>query len=437
MSLEAYLEHTSATRADRLRWWQEARFGMVLHWGPSTELGCSAWGMNRELIPRDVYDRAADRWRTRKNAAREWARLAKEAGQKYVMFTTKNHDGFCLWDTQQTDYNSVRRGPERDLVREFVEACREFDLRIAFYYSLMDWHHPDAERSATDGDARRRFLDFTQGCVRELCSNYGKIDVLFYDMPYPLQGSEQWEQVKMNTMVRQLQPDILIHMASDLPEDYVCHEQHATPQAERRAYETTWTLSGNWGWVYHGAWFHIPSADEWHSVREIIGWLCKITAGGGNLLLDIGPLPNGSLPEEAVTRLQAVGEWLSRNGEAVYGQFDRSGGQHGSGWEGVTMDWQIRGDWTVKGNTGYYWCYRWPGNELVIAGLQTRATDASLLATGDPVTFKQTDKHLILSGLPAEDPDLIAGVTVIKLEFDGSPRQKIEVWEHPPATYDG
>ncbi|NLD44519.1 MAG: alpha-L-fucosidase, partial [Chloroflexi bacterium] len=181
MNAETYFRDAAATRAERMRWWHEARFGMFVHWGLYSQLARQEWVMNRERIPLAEYERLADSWKPRERPAREWARLAAQAGIKYVVLTTKHHEGFCLWDTAQTDYNAVRRGPGRDLVREFVEACREFGLKIGFYYSLMDWHHPDGARCATDDAARRRFLDFTQGCVRELCSNYGKIDILWYD----------------------------------------------------------------------------------------------------------------------------------------------------------------------------------------------------------------------------------------------------------------
>ena len=174
MDEEMYLESVAATRAERLQWWQAARFGMFIHWGLYAQLGRHEWVMNRERIPVAEYEKLAATWKPKERPAREWAALAKQAGMKYMVMTTKHHEGFCLWDTAQTDYNAVKSGPGRDLVREYVEACREFDLKIGFYYSLMDWHHPDGALCATDAHARARFLDFTKGCVRELMTNYGK-----------------------------------------------------------------------------------------------------------------------------------------------------------------------------------------------------------------------------------------------------------------------
>jgi alpha-L-fucosidase len=401
-----YFRQTAATRAERLRWWQEARFGMFVHWGLYSQLGRHEWVMNRERIPVQEYERLADTWRPKERPAREWARLARQAGMKYMVMTTKHHEGFCLWDTRQTDYNAVKRGPGRDLVREYVEACREFGLKIGFYYSLMDWHHPDGARCATDKATRRRFLDFTQGCVRELCSNYGKIDILWYDVSWPLRSPEEWESVKMNTMARELQPHVVINNRSQLDEDFGTPEEHVTAAEAGRAWEACMTFNGSWGYM--------PIAPDWHSVREVLEMLRTAAAGQGNLLLNIGPKPDGSAPEEAVERLTAVGQWITQNGEALYGLMDRVEGR---------MDWMATGSWTIKGNTAYYWCHRWPGRELVIGGLLTQVKAASLLATDEPVAFEQTENCLVLKGLPDSNPDQIAGVSVVKLEFDTPPRQ--------------
>jgi alpha-L-fucosidase len=403
---EAYQKQIAATRADRMRWWHEARFGMFVHWGLYSQLGRHEWVMNRERIPLAEYENLADTWKPKPRPAREWARLAKQAGMKYMVMTTKHHEGFCLWDTKQTDYNAVKHGPGRDLVGEYVEACREFGLKVGFYYSLMDWHHPDGARCAKDEAARRRFLDFTQGCVRELCTNYGHLDVMWYDVSWPLGSPEAWESVKMNTMVRELQPHIVINNRSQLDEDFGTPEEHVTAEKEGRSWEACMTFNGSWGYM--------PCSPDWRSVREVVGMLCTASAGQGNLLLNIGPTPDGSVPPEAVERLTAVGEWTGKNGEALYGAVDRADGR---------MEWMPTGQWTLKGNTAYFWCNRWPGSELAIGGLQARVRKASLLATGAPIAFEQDAKRLVLKGLAGTNPDSIAGVAVIKLECEGPQRQ--------------
>ena len=406
---EAYLAASAETRARRLKWFQEARFGMFVHWGLYSQLGRHEWVMNRECIPVADYEKLAATWKPKERPAREWARLAKQAGMKYMVMTTKHHEGFCLWDTKQTDYNALKHGPGHDLVREYVEACREFGLKIGLYYSLMDWHHPDGTRCAYDEGARRRFLDFTQGCVRELCSNYGKIDIMWYDVSQPLETPEAWESIKMNAMVHQLQPDIIINNRSRLDEDFGTPEEHVTPAGQGRAWEACMTFNGSWGYM--------PSAIDWHSARAVVQMLRTCAAHQGNLLLNIGPAPDGSVPTEAVERLAHVGEWTANNGEAMYGLVDMVP---------EAMRWLATGGWSLKGSTAYFWCSRWVGRELVIGGLLTRVKRASFLASGEAIRFEQAPLRLVLKDLPERNPDGNVGVCVIKLELDGLPVSVLE-----------
>lgn len=394
-------------RAKRMKWWHEARFGMFVHWGLYSQLGRHEWVMNRERIPVREYEKLAHTWKPKPRPAREWAALAKQAGMKYMVMTTKHHEGFCLWDTKQTDYNAVKMGPKRDLVAEYVEACREFGLKIGFYYSLMDWHHPDGARCAKDEKARRRFVDFTHGCVRELMSNYGKIDILWYDVSWPLSSPELWESAKMTGMARALQPHLIVNNRAQLPEDFGTPEEHIRAAEPGRAWEACMTFNGSWGW-------QPAPPEDWHSVRSVLKMLREVTAGGGNLLLNIGPLPDGSVPELARERLTAVGKWLAKNGEAVYGKVDRCDGR---------FEWMPTGQFTLKGKTAYYWCSRWPGAELAIGGLKSKLVKASFLESGKSIDFVQEKDRLILKGLPKSSPDKIAQVTVLKLEFATPPKQ--------------
>ena len=406
MARKAKAADPDKTRARRLRWWQEARFGMFVHWGLYSQLGRHEWVMNRERIPVAEYEKLADSWQVKPCPAREWAAVAKRAGMKYMVMTTKHHEGFCLWDTKQTDYNATRRGPKRDLVGEYVEAARQAGLSVGFYYSLMDWHHPDGARCAKNEKARRRFIDFTHGCVRELCSNYGKLDILWYDVAWPLSSAKAWESARMNAMVRELQPDIIINNRSYLPEDFGTPEEAIVADAAGRAWEACMTFNGSWGYM--------PSAIDWHSARSVVTMLQTAASGCGNLLLNIGPKPDGSVPEEAVERLGTVGRWVEKNGEALYGQVERVHGR---------MDWMPTGLWTLKGNTAYFWCHRWPGRELAIGGLRAKVVNVICLATGLPVRFRQEKDRLILADLPESPPDGIVGVTVIKIECAGKPKQ--------------
>ena len=395
-------------RARRMKWWHKARFGMFIHWGLYSQLERHEWVMNRERIPVKDYEKLADTWKPKPRPMREWAALAKSAGMKYMVMTTKHHEGFLLWDSKMTDYNAAARGPGRDLVREYVQACREFGLKIGFYYSLMDWHHPDGARCAKNEEARRRFVDFTHGCVRELMSNYGKIDILWYDVSWPLRSPELWESKKMTGMARKLQPSIIVNNRAQLPEDFGTPEEHIQAAEEGRAWEACMTFNGSWG-------YQPAPPEDWRSVRDVIGMLRTCSAGGGNLLLNVGPKANGSLPQLAVKRLTDVGQWLKTYGEPVYGDVDRVG----------KVEWLPTGTWSRKGSTAYFWCTRWPGRELAIGGLRTKIKSARLLHSGKRLKVEQTSNRLVLKGLPRECPDKVAGVSIIKMQCAGKLKQEL------------
>jgi alpha-L-fucosidase len=401
------------TRARRMKWWTEARYGMFVHWGLYSLLGRHEWAQAYECIPPQEYEKLADRFRPKPRAPREWARLARDAGMKYLVLTTKHHEGFCLWRSQQTDFNAWT-ACGRDLVAEYVDACREFGLRIGFYYSLMDWRHPDGGRAARDPAARRRFVEFTHGCVRELMSNYGKIDILWYDVPEPMATPEEWQSLALNQMVRSLQPQILINNRSRLDEDFSTPENSVTAPQGGRAWEACMTFN-------HAAWGYMPSAaGDSHSPREIVKMLSVACWDAGNLLLNIGPTPDGSVPPEAVGPLRTVGRWLRVNGEAVYGRLNPDTPRRAGACAGAAGG----GGWSRKGRTVYCWVRFWPGRELGIGGFQTRLKSARFLATGRKIAFQQKGPRIVLRNLPQRSPDKLCGVTVIVLEFASAPHHK-------------
>lgn len=404
-------------RIARMRWWHEARFGMFVHWGLYSQLGQHEWAMNLDRISISEYEPLADSWQPRPGVAREWAALAKAAGMKYMVLTTKHHEGFCLWDTRQTDYNAVKRGPKRDLVREYVDACREFGLKVGFYYSLMDWHHPDGHECQRDEAARRRFLDFTQGCLRELMTNYGQISVLWYDVGWPLDSAERWESVKLNGLVRELQPGIIINDRALLPEDFTTPEGHITAAAGDRAWEACMCTHPGWGWV------DAPKED-WVSARDVIGMLAKCAGGGGNLLLNIGPKPDGSVGPQAEPCLRQVGLWLERHGEAVYVASDRV--------ERMGNIMSPNGGWTHRGLTYYYWIRHWQSGMHRIGRLRGDVLSAEIVGTNQPLRFTQERDRLILHDLPSQCSDPVAGIAVLRLKFKQTP---VQVWHGLGCEY--
>jgi len=388
----------ASDRERRMKWWHEARFGMFIHWGLYSVLGRHEWVMEDEGIPVAEYEQLAKRFKPKPNAARDWARLAKQAGQKYMVMTTKHHEGFCNFDTKLTSYCAPKQGPGRDLVREFVEAARAEGLRVGFYYSLMDWHHPDGARCATDEAARRRFVDYIHGHIRELLSNYGKIDVLWYDVSWPLK-KEGWESEKMNAMVFQLQPDIIVNNRNGLGGDFATPEQRI--EATDRAWESCMTMNGSWGYQ--------AADDDWKTPKTIVRNLVACGHGAGNYLLNIGPKPDGSIPEESVRILSAVGKWMERNGQSIYRTAICQ--PRRSNFAGFTRD----------GNTLYMHVHFWPGETVALAGLMNRVKSARLLATGKEVKFQQEEFRVRFTGLPSKAPD--EPVTTLAIECDGEPRQ--------------
>jgi alpha-L-fucosidase len=392
---------TVEDRTRRMQWWRDAKFGMFIHWGLYSVLGRHEWVMENEGIPVSEYERLADQFKPKPNAARDWARLARRAGQKYMVMTTKHHEGFCNFDTKLTDYCATKRGPGRDLVREYVDAARAEGLRVGFYYSLMDWHHPDGAHSKTDEAARRRFVDYIHGQVKELMTNYGKVDILWYDVAWPL-DAKGWESVEMNKMVRGLQPDIIINNRSKIPEDFDTPEQRIEASVNR-PWESCMTLNDSWG--YHAA------DTGWKTPTTVIKNLITCARDGGNYLLNIGPKPDGSIPLESVQVLSTVGDWMSKNGATIY-ESDNCQPRRGNYLS-----------FTRKGNTLYAHVHYWPGDTVVVGNLIPRVKSARIYATGQPVKFEQDDFRVRLTGLPKHAPAL---VTTFALECDAEPKQAHE-----------
>ena len=403
------LSKTELDRRRRMKWWHEARFGMFIHWGLYSLIGRHEWAVNQERIGWDEYFALADKFRPKAGCAREWAKLAKAAGQKYMVFTTRHHDGFSMWDSQVSDYTSAKMGPGRDFVAEYVAAAREQGMRVGLYYSLIDWHHPDGLTCLTSEPARRRFLDYVQGQIRELMSNYGPIDILWYDVPYPLPDAAAWEMRKTNNMARKLQPGIIINDRGMLAEDFTTPEETIRAAPEGRAWETAMTFNGSWGYM------DTPDED-YRDARHILFMLQQITYGGGNFLLNIGPAPDGSVPPSAATRLKRIGKWLKIYGEAVYGRVDRGAG----------LDPMCNYvEWTRKGNTAYAWLRHWPGERMSVGYFKGKVKRASLITPAGPkeLKFRHDKQKLEMWGLPATCPDKNIGYAIVKIECASRPQR--------------
>ena len=388
------------TRQQRMQWWHDAKFGMFIHWGLYSVNERHEWAMEDEAIPVHEYEQLAKRFTPQPNAARAWAKLAKQAGQKYMVMTTKHHEGFCLWNSKLTDYCAPKQACGRDLVKEYVEAGRAEGLKVGFYYSLMDWHHPDGAKCATGDEARKRFIAYIHGHIRELLTNYGKIDVLWYDVSWPL-DVKGWDSENMNKMVFELQPNIIVNNRNKLDGDFQTPEQRIVRDPQGRAWEACMTMNDSWGYQ--------RADDAWKAPKTIIRNLISCARDGGNYLLNIGPKADGSIPEESVRIMTSVGKWMDRNGPTIYqADFCR-----------VTRS--NYANFTRKGNTLYAHVHFWPGADLSIAGLKCKVLSAKLYASGKPVKVEQTEFRTRLIGLPKQAPD--DPITTIALECDSEPIQ--------------
>lgn len=406
-----YLDSIAKTRDKRMEWWREARFGMFIHYGLYSQWGRHEWTQVLENIPGEEYAKLADKFNPKPGAPREWAALAKEAGMKYMVLTTRHHEGFSLWDSKVNPYNSVNYGAGRDIVREFVDACREFGLKIGFYSSMMDWHHPDSWKCAYDNAARKRFNDYIEALNTELLTNYGKIDILWYDVSRPMESPEGWNSVELNQKMRALQPDIIINNRSQLPEDFSTPEEHVT--ASDKDWEACMTFNGlSWGYMDSS-----QTKNYSYTPQQIVRMLNTCAYGGGNLLLNIGPKPDGSVPEDAIDPLKKVGEWLRENGDAVYGGMIRNKDRRHPAFRGNGVCGASR-----KDNSIYLWNWVWPsGGTMAMGGYMDSPKSISYLKTGKPVDFEYINHRIILKNLPEQPLDDILGITILKMEFEESP----------------
>jgi alpha-L-fucosidase len=385
-------------------WFRDARYGLFMHYGPFVFIGHDADVMNREQIPPAEYARLADRFTAERFDADDLMRRAKEWGMHYAVLTLKVHDGFCLYDSKLTKFTSVHSAARRDLAAEYVAACRKHGIKIGFYHSLNDWFtSPDSvdalERPA---ECYQPFIDFVHGQFREIMSNYGKIDILWYDGTWPF-DAKGWQAEKLNAMVRSLQPGILINGRCGLPGDFSTPERHIAPSDGM--WESCITLNNSWGYN--------RGDHDWKSAKTVAGMLQQVAAGRGNLLLDVGPLPDGSLPPESIQVFDQVGQWLKVNGEAIYDseRFTFNLRER----KNERSDWTPFGGFTAKGNRFYLHINAWPGPRLVISGVESRVLKVTMLQTGRSFPFEHRDDGVLtVSGLP-EDFDTTMPVV---LRFD-------------------
>ena len=424
-------------------WFVRDRFGLFIHWGLYALAARHEWMKQYEEMPDEQYQRYFEHFDPDLYDPQEWARLASEAGMKYFVVTTKHHEGFCLWDSALTDYKATNTPGGRDLIAPMVEAFRARGMRVGFYHSLIDWHHPEftiddlhAMRNHPDREKlnakrdQKKYAAYLHGQVRELLTRFGKVDILFTDFSYPAgsahhpdpnfvgKGRDEWESEKLYKMIRELAPDIVLNDRMDLDEgwDYKTPEQFQPREwlrvdGERVVWEACHTFSGSWG-------YHRDEAS-WKSVDQLVRLLINTVSLGGNLILNVGPTGRGEFDARALDRLAGMGRWMKRHGRSIYGCTQAP--------DDIPTPADCRLTCNPQTRRLYVHVYAWPFKFLCLDGLAGRVAYAQLLNDAsevkmatDPLVVAQVagqgavrDARTLVLELPVRKPDVT--VPVIEL----------------------
>ncbi|MBQ8248890.1 MAG: alpha-L-fucosidase [Clostridia bacterium] len=429
-------------------WFRHDRFGMFIHWGLYALPARHEWIKTREFIPEEKYDKYFKYFNPDLYDAKEWARQAKAAGMKYAVFTAKHHEGFCMFDTKYTDYKCTNTPAGRDLVREYVDAFRAEGIRIGFYYSLIDWHHPDftvdfyhPRRNDPDaaelnnGRDMKKYALYMRNQVEELLTNYGKIDILWFDFSYtnkktpadkpwmtkPGKGKDDWEAEELVALARKLQPGIIIDNRTDTEQDIWTPEQYQPTEWVRHketgelvTWEACQTFSGSWGYY--------RDEQTWKSPEMLIRMLINTVSIGGNLLMNVGPTSRGYIDHRAEAALGVYADWMKYNGRSIYGctmaepEF----------LDGLPAD--CRYTQSEDGKRLYLHIYSYPFKALTVGGLAGKIDYAQFLHDGSEVLYTEGgfEGHSMLQGcdddtavtfnLPAIKPNTLVPVIEIFLK---------------------
>jgi len=404
-----------ARSPDRLQWFREAKFGLFIHWGVYSMIGREEWARQLLQIPLKDYQYYADNFDPVNFNPDEWAALAKEAGVRYVVITSKHHDGFAIFDSAYTDYDIMHAKYGRDILGPLAASMKKQGIPLGFYYSIMDWHHPDylprrpweKDRTAKGADFGR-YMDFATNQIKELVTKYDPA-VLWFDGEWEHSNEEQ-RAFAIGKMLLEMKPALLINDRLwrrepgygdfGTPENYVPATGIRNPDGSPRLWEACYTMNWN-GWGYN------RYETEFHSASQLIRQLIEIVSKGGNLLLNVGPQPDGRIQADFQARLRRMGEWLKTNGDAIYGTT-----------ASVFERLPFFGRCTVKGSTLYVHVMGWPvEGKIVLPGLKTGVRKAYLLADkAKTLSFRRAGKDIVIA-LPgrAIDPD----ATVVVLELEG------------------
>jgi alpha-L-fucosidase len=417
-----------AASEEQMQWWREAKFGLFIHWGPVSLRGTEIGWSRGAQVPAEEYDQLHKRFNPTQFDADAWVRVARDAGMKYLVITSKHHDGFCIWPSKYTDYHIGNTPFGRDVLRELSDACKRHGIRFSTYHSICDWYHPDYPLGSPGGRTEKpnpnmpRYVEYLKNQTREIIENYGPLGIMWFDgeweKPWTLEyGNELYAYLKG------IQPDLIINnrvskgrrgMAgtteqSDLNAgDYDTPEQRISSFQRDRPWETCMTICRQWAWK--------PN-DPMKSLKECIQTLVRVVGGDGNLLFNVGPMPDGRIEPRQVERLLEMGQWLNKYGRSIFGT------------RGGPFKTTVRLASTHRDNIVYVHVLDWQGDTLVLPGLPKKVVDASLL-TGGTVSVRQT-RDAIEVTVPPQDRREID--TIVKLALDG-PAGEIEPIPIPSAS---
>ena len=385
----------------RWDWWREARFGLFIHWGPNSikggEIGWSRAGERRDMhqtvggIPTEEYDKLYLQFNPVKFNAQEWVSIAKAAGMRYIVLVAKHHDGFNMFDTKTTDYNIMNSPFKRDICAELAKACHENGIRLGFYFSPPDWH--DADFFTAN---HQRYVGRMHEQIRELLTNYGRVDVLWFDSTHGINNAENnletWDNATLFPMIHKLQPNILLTKRAGGWGDFNTPEQRVGGFDNKTPWESCITICRQWSWK--------PN-DEMKSLKECLRTLIMCAGGDGNLLFNVGPMPDGEIEPRQVGRLKEMGQWLANHGESIYAT---RGGPYKPGAWGAS---------TFKGSVVYLHIFDWHEGKLVLPPLAGKKILRATALTGGGVTVDHTPTALTVTASERQDVS-----TLIKLELD-------------------
>lgn len=402
-------------------WFVRDRFGLFIHWGLYSLPARHEWVMSRERISAEAYRKYFDHFDPDLYDPDMWAEVASKAGMKYFVVTTKHHEGFCLWDSKLTDYKAPNTPAGRDLLRPMVDAFRKRGFRVGFYHSLLDWHHPDYTvdqyhpmrdneeyiRKDSERDINR-YVEYLFGQVRELLTQYGKIDIMWFDFSvapserFPGKGKETWQSERLIKMVRELQPGILINDRLQIDQDIKTPEQYQPREWLRVngkpvVWEACHTFSGSWG-------YHRDEAT-WKSVDMLIKMLIDTVSKGGNFLLNVGPTGRGEFDARALDRLAGIGEWMKRHSRSIYGCTQAP--------EEFVCPQDCRYTYNPDKNRLYLHVFSWPFKHIHLDGMAGKVEYAQLLNDASEITFKEHEDGTLTLNIPVKAPDV--AVPVIEL----------------------